>query len=727
MLLLLCAAFSAWGATETISGSDSPDTKDNAVVKTAVTILSTYVPSGKSTINDKNTMKVRCKKSDASTGNESGFALKVNEGYKVTAASVQYSGNAGTITLSKIVIDGAEYSGSYSKDIAASNASGDKYTQIELTDIEATQYINFVTDNESAKDQGFIYIELTYEELAGVTHAPTINFVDGMVSITTTTADAIIKVTTDGDDPKETGTIYDGAFELDKSCTVRAYATKDGVDSEETTKDCYVTPTDAVTVLGFNSGAAITGSGGAATTGWMSTDEKYVLIAEANPITYVGLAGSQDGFKLNANETYTLHIHPNVKVERIVVVGKTWLASGTSTISFDGFAPAIGTFFPTDADRNTYVKSIEFTPNSELNAGATITFTPGGKQLGAYFEIYGTEIKEPEEAKTSVTVTEVATINSDGTCTSVVTPAGTSAVITTSGNTNSNTFQELSPGLKLESSTGQISIAIPTGASSIHVDLLTSGSPTSLNLNGTSTTVSITNNVIALDIADSFAGTTYTIKKGSGSPVIYKITLTYTIGTDGEITLTTTENMDGWRSFVDESEGYTVDDDTKIYIVTAEDDAKATLTEVTGRIPAGTPVLLKTSAADRTMTLTIANSGEAIDARGNKLERTTAVTNLSTGVLRLGYGSDGLGFYEYAATTVPAGIVYLPKPTDGAKWLDIAFVENETTALDNLTISPLDKEAQANVQRSMFNVCGQRVSKDYKGIVIVNGRKYLNK
>ena len=48
--------------------------------------------------------------------------------------------------------------------------------------------------------------------------------------------------------------------------------------------------------------------------------------------------------------------------------------------------------------------------------------------------------------------------------------------------------------------------------------------------------------------------------------------------------------------------------------------------------------------------------------------------------------------------------------------------ESETTGIDNV-----DVNANENIDAPMYNLAGQRIGKSYKGIVIVNGKKYFNK
>ena len=164
--LLLVAAMlgvwsvSAWADNETLTGSDSP-TKDTDFAKTSFTVPGKYWPDKSNrNINSKACLKVRWNQAVASTGNEEGFALKVNNGYKITGLTAQMSGNGNSLTLSDIKIDGVAYSGSYTKEIPAN----DSYVTITLTDIVATDYINFVKGSGDAT-QGYVDITVTYEEL----------------------------------------------------------------------------------------------------------------------------------------------------------------------------------------------------------------------------------------------------------------------------------------------------------------------------------------------------------------------------------------------------------------------------------------------------------------------------------------------------------------------------------------------------------------------------------
>ena len=229
----------------------------------------------------------------------------------------------------------------------------------------------------------------------GDVNDPTITFSNNTLTLECSTANSTIYYTTDGSEPTTSSTEYSTPVALPNSCTVRAKAFKNENSSEIVKKDCYVTHATALAVLGYNGGTLNSDKNI-----WTSTDEKFTLTdnsvdgkGDPRTIGYADLAGSQDGFKINHTDTYTLDVSSEIKVTKIVVVGKSWLTgeggNNASTIAIDGFTPASGTFYEYPTGGETYVKTIEFTPTSELAYGASIDITPGINQLGAYIEVYG--------------------------------------------------------------------------------------------------------------------------------------------------------------------------------------------------------------------------------------------------------------------------------------------------------------------------------------------------
>ena len=182
-----------------------------------------------------------------------------------------------------------------------------------------------------------------------------------------------------------------------------------------------------------------------------------------------------------------------------------------------------------------------------------------------------------------------------------------------------------------------------------------------------------------------------------------------------ELTLTTTDNMDGWRAFYDGSQGYTLDANTKAYVATAKSGTDAvTLTSIDA-VPAETPVVLKTSAADHKIILT---KGTPSAYTGTNYLKVTTAGN-AVDAYRLGYNStDGVAFYPYAIASAPAGVVYLELPP-GARALTFEFDDN-TTAIEAV-------KTQKIANGEYFNLAGQRVAQPTKGLYVVNGKKVIIK
>lgn len=205
--------------------------------------------------------------------------------------------------------------------------------------------------------------------------------------------------------------------------------------------------------------------------------------------------------------------------------------------------------------------------------------------------------------------------------------------------------------------------------------------------------------------------------KFSGKCLVYSISTSVLAGT----ILTTTANMAGYRAFYDAENSYTVDENTTVYVVSANSSSSVTLKEYEGGIPAGTPVILKTSAdaeSDGTykMTLTKSTSVAAFSVT-NKLNASTSGQNLEN-VYRLGYGEDGVGFYKYTTSSAAAGIVYVESAAT-ARSLSIVF-DDETTGINNIESSMLNVDGY-------YNLAGQRVAQPRKGLYIVNGKKAIIK
>ena len=153
------------------------------------------------------------------------------------------------------------------------------------------------------------------------------------------------------------------------------------------------------------------------------------------------------------------------------------------------------------------------------------------------------------------------------------------------------------------------------------------------------------------------------------------------------------------------------------YTLTVDETNKTvTAKAFTGVVPAGGAVLVKGDAS-KAYTLTPATTeGDA-----------TFATALLTGATK----ADGTqyGFTSKSGTPafaqvvsgqdIPAKKGYIVLKGASAAKYSICF-DDEATGIQTI-------EAASAADATMYNLAGQRVDKAYKGIVIVNGKKYLNK
>ncbi len=138
------------------------------------------------------------------------------------------------------------------------------------------------------------------------------------------------------------------------------------------------------------------------------------------------------------------------------------------------------------------------------------------------------------------------------------------------------------------------------------------------------------------------------------------------------------------------------------------------------QVPANTGVILKKIGENTTATVSmIASAAEIAD---NQMKAVTTPMDAAALVAENAYVLSGDKFAKVAETatgSVPAGKAYLSAPatTTEAK-LSIVF--------DNATgVNVVEAEGAEAQNAAAFNLAGQRVSGNAKGIVIINGKKYI--
>ena len=194
------------------------------------------------------------------------------------------------------------------------------------------------------------------------------------------------------------------------------------------------------------------------------------------------------------------------------------------------------------------------------------------------------------------------------------------------------------------------------------------------------------------------------------------------------VTFTPAVNVtsEGWATTTTPSYAVDFDENAEVYIATAAGE-NITLTKITDA-PANTAVVVNAAAGSYTMT----KKAEATtDVSKNLLKSSDgSVVGTTTGSpYVLGKNlSNVVGFGPLAKdVTLAAGKAYIlasafPAAKDFYPFV-IGDEENETTSINSI------ENGESRIENSdyIYNLAGQKVSKDYKGIVIVNGKKVIRK
>ena len=148
-----------------------------------------------------------------------------------------------------------------------------------------------------------------------------------------------------------------------------------------------------------------------------------------------------------------------------------------------------------------------------------------------------------------------------------------------------------------------------------------------------------------------------------------------------------------------------------------------TFNEVTGSVKAGDGLLLYADVdANTTYYVPVATDSPAL-VSGNKLVRGTGASlTYDDGAEYYILSKEGnkVGFYKANGNVVATNKAYLDLTGENAK--SFVLPGGETDGIRSIENGELRTE-----NSDYYNLAGQRVGKDYKGIVIVNGKKMLNK
>ena len=157
------------------------------------------------------------------------------------------------------------------------------------------------------------------------------------------------------------------------------------------------------------------------------------------------------------------------------------------------------------------------------------------------------------------------------------------------------------------------------------------------------------------------------------------------------------------------------------YAITLDEaNMKVKYNKIDGVVPANTPVLVK-GEASKTYSLTKATTDGTSVATDLQVSDGTVVGDGST-IYAFGT-KDGVSGFKVVASGVkiPAKKGYL-KLSSSATAKDFFAFGGETTGISNISANGIDEE-----ETPLFNLAGQRVDKSYKGVVVKNGKKFVNK
>ena len=192
---------------------------------------------------------------------------------------------------------------------------------------------------------------------------------------------------------------------------------------------------------------------------------------------------------------------------------------------------------------------------------------------------------------------------------------------------------------------------------------------------------------------------------------------------DGDPTVSTTLDNSGYATF---ASPYALD----LGNITGATAYKAAIdgsvvrfTELSQTVNPNEGILLKGD-ANAVVTIPVVTSGTDVDGNAFLVNTSGAVfaAAANTTYFAMYKNQPSLTFAKFTPSTLafPANKAYLKVVSGGVKALQIVFGDDEATGI---TV-PEAEEAEEGV---LYNIAGQQVTADFKGIVIKKGKKYFNK
>ena len=203
----------------------------------------------------------------------------------------------------------------------------------------------------------------------------------------------------------------------------------------------------------------------------------------------------------------------------------------------------------------------------------------------------------------------------------------------------------------------------------------------------------------------------------SSSDKFYKVNVTFV----GDLAPAVAGNaVDGvyWATYYNSAANMKADANTTVYKA-AINGSSLTLTEIDDKvINAGQAVILKSTGANISMTISAAAS--TADYTGNALEGVDMATAVDANYKYYVLSNENsiLGFYKYTGATLGANKAFIKTNATGAPEF---FAFGETTGMNDV------RSKMADVRGEFYNIAGQRVAQPTKGLYIVNGKKVVIK
>ena len=175
------------------------------------------------------------------------------------------------------------------------------------------------------------------------------------------------------------------------------------------------------------------------------------------------------------------------------------------------------------------------------------------------------------------------------------------------------------------------------------------------------------------------------------------------------------DNLGNFYSTFFTGEGaYKVPETAKAYIGEVKGDVLNLTATADGLIPASEAVILRATESNIVL---MPSCSEDAASTANMLQGSDEPMTLPQNSYALSYGQKGLGFYDFSGDVLPANKAYLTLGSSAASSISFRFSFGDATDID----IPVNDNANAPA----YNLQGQQVDENYRGIVIINGKKVL--